>query len=182
MDNGQDPDRLGARLVARREVVPDLQDPRPEFGHVRRLEADAQSQRREGRIRAGLDDLFAHGVQDRSRVARVRLEPDAPRLPGRSIGPFQRSPSTCPDFITDQEALTHQDPDVVQDRARVAAHPLRDLLVGHRAIEGQAQDPPAQRMPERAHLGRRCVAFRAGVRRRLIGHCERVMDISPSVD
>jgi hypothetical protein len=122
------------------ELVQDRQHPGLKLLVRRLVQGQGEPVEAGGRARSpGLGQLGEEGVQHRLGGGRLRdralLQAEVPGPAGGPVRLLQRALGALADLVGDQEAGLDQGADVVQDRARVLAQPLGQLLVGQRLVK-----------------------------------------------
>ena len=134
------------------ELVQDGQHPVLELLPRRLVEGQGEPVEAGGGVRAGLLQLGQERLQHRLAGARlggdVAVQAERPGPAGGAVGLLERALLALADLLGDEEPGGDQGADVVQDRARVAAEPLGQLLVGQRLVEAEPQDAHAQGVGE----------------------------------
>ena len=83
------------------------------------------------------------------------LEAEVPRQAGRPVRLLVRAAAALSDGDRFDQAGVHEQPEMVQDRGRIAFESVGEFLVRPLAVVAQAQDPQAQRARDRFDLRRR---------------------------
>jgi hypothetical protein len=134
------------------ELVEDSQHPVLELLPGRLVEGEGEPGEAGGGVRAGLLQLGRERLQHRlaggGLGGGVRVQAERPGHAGGPVGFLERALLALADLLGDEEAGGDQGADVVQDRSRIAAEALGQLLVGERLVEAESQDPHAQRVGE----------------------------------
>lgn len=153
MGEGEDSHRVPRRIVAEDELLPDCLEATAQLLDIVRPEPNAEAHEGEGGLRATLDQLIPNCLEDGRAVIGARQHPHLPGLSGGPIRTLERATSTFTHGRGRQEAGSDERAHVVEDRPRILAEPVCQLLVRHRLIQGQTENPQTQRVREGAHFG-----------------------------